>query len=110
LFAKQWSLTSDSTKVRIVFNVFVSIQNTISSSDSHFLGTYFPIFPSILSLTHSMELEKDVMLRVRFREEKEGILSILKYVSFIVISMKTCYLSMFATVVIFAEDVSLNLF
>ena len=70
-------VTSESTKIRIVFNVFVSIQNTISSSGSHFLGTYFPIFPSILFSTHSMELEKDVMLRVRFREEKEGILSIL---------------------------------
>jgi len=94
--------------VRIVFNVFVSIQNTIGSSGRYFLGTYFPIFPSILSSTHSMELEEDVMLG--FREEKEGILSILKYVSLIVISMKTCYLSMFATVIIFAENVSLNLF
>ena len=104
-------VTSESTKIRIVFNVFVSIQNTISSSGSHFLGTYFPIFPSILSSTHSIELKEDVMLRVRFREEKEDIFSILKYVSLIVvISMKTCYLSMFATVVIFAEDVSLNLF
>ena len=103
-------VTSESTKIRIVFNVFVSIQNTISSSGSHFLGTYFPIFLSILSSTHSMELKEDVMLRVRFREEKEDILSILKYVSLIVISMKTCYLSMFATVVIFTEDVSLNLF
>jgi len=96
--------------MRILFNVFVSIQNTISSSSSHFLGTYFPIPPSILFSIYSMELEKDIMLRVRFKEEKEGILSILKYVSLIVISMKTYYLSMFATVVIFAEDVSLNLF
>jgi len=57
-----------------------------------------------------MELEESIILKTRFWEEEEDILSILRYVSSIVISVNTCCSSVFVVVVIFAEGVSLNLF
>jgi len=66
LFTKQWSLTFEPIKIRTFFNIFISVQNTISLLDNHFLGICFPILLYILCLIYLMELENSMTLEVGF--------------------------------------------
>ena len=110
LSTKQWSLAFEPIKIRIFFNIFISVQNTISSSDNHFLGICFPILLSILYSIYLIELENSMILKVGFWKEDNGSSSTLRWISPIIMSIKTCCSFIFVVVVMFVYGASLNLF
>ena len=68
VFIKQWSLAPELIKIRILYNVFVLFQNTISLLDSHILGTFFLIFSSTLYSIYLLKLKEDITLGIRLGE------------------------------------------
>jgi len=68
VFIKQWPLAPELIKIRILYNVFVLFQNTISLLDSYILGTFFLIFSSTLYSIYLLKLKEDITLGIRLGE------------------------------------------
>ena len=65
VFIKQWLLAPKLIKIRILYNLFVLVQNTIGSLDSYILDTFFLIFSSTLYSIYLLKLKEDVTSGIR---------------------------------------------
>ena len=65
VFIKQWLLTPELIKIRILYNLFVLVQNTIGSLGRYILDTFFLIFSFTLYSIYLLKLKEDVTSGIR---------------------------------------------